>query len=563
MTAIDELYRLLSDTPLYILLPAAAALLTTSLIVWTYVSTHVRYAIGLPQHEKRAPGSRPMEPPLIPYSLPFLGHALDFVTPVGRFWKKLFLKHPRSSGACTIVLGGQTTHVLFDPAAVQALFKARGPTRDRFNDQVTQNGFGVSRAETDKFYGRKETNFYDEKGKRIGARARQEEIWHEYLLKSECINELTAEFASRLGSSMKNDDSVDGEEAVELGITEWLRPQMFNASVTALLGSRLLEVYPGLTSDFWDYDRGMLALFFGIPTVLIPKEKKALDTCMDGMVRWQNLMQEECKGTPLDPRGEVGWEPIWGSRVNRARQLFYEEQDLIPYTKAAGDLGFVFGLSANAIPSTAWILMHILDPNGDKTVLPRLMKEIETAQGADGKLDINTLIGLPLLQSIFQEVLRLYTDVLVVRDIRDDLVVPLEDGREVLMRKGSMAMMPTWVAGHDEERWADPPSSQFCADRFLKTDEKTGEVAFSLTGTAGRLFPFGGGRSICPGRVFAKQEVFAAVAMTLLHFEVEGLSYIDQKGNKVDEFPPLVQSFGGKGVVSLAGDVKVRIKRRV
>jgi cytochrome P450 len=159
--------------------------------------------------------------------------------------------------------------------------------------------------------------------------------------------------------------------------------------------------------------------------------------------------------------------------------------------------------------TTDRFLMHLLDPAGDKTLLPRLVEELKTTRAPDGKLDISALTGLPLFNSMWQEILRLYTDVLVTRDTKEDLTLPFDGGKKsMLFRAGSVIMAPSFLGHHDAKAWTEgAPCGTFYAERFLRDDAVTGKKAFSLTGANGKLFPFGGGKTICPGRVFAKQEV--------------------------------------------------------
>ena len=449
--------------------------------------------------------------------------------------------------------------MLFDPSAVQALFKARGPTRDRFNYQVMENAMGMKRSEVRKFYGVDEATG-DEKDR--DPRFATSEQQYDYLLRIDRVNELTEKFLAKFREETAQDERLNDGKELETGLAIWLRDQMFKASTYALMGKRLLEVYPELTKEFWNYDKAMLQLFFGLPKFMIPEDYKARDRAVAGMQRWHEAVWEECKGQPADPDG-VSWEPIYGSRINRARQRFYKYIGLSTWSKAAADLGMMFGLSSNAIPASSWMLMHILDPKGDKTLLPRVLVELETARSDDG-INVPTLISLPLFQSIFQETLRLYADVLVTRDINSDLLLPVDDGkRQIQFRKGDLVMAPSWLGQHDERRWNNPPHDVFYAERFLKHDPETGKDVFTMTGTAGNFFPFGGGKTICPGRVFAKQEVLAAVAIVLVNFELEPLHFLDGQGKKTENFPGLAKRFAGKGVMTMEGDMKVRIKRRL
>src|SRR5204862_2058328 len=282
---------------------------------------------------------------------------------------------------------------------------------------------------------------------------------------------------------------------------------------TAFMGEKIFDVYPDLAEDFFDFAGIMMSLFLGIPKWLIPAAYRTRAKTVDGLERWH----EQCKGEPFDPERNVKWEPIFGSRPNRARQLYYESSGLSMKAIASLDLGFLFGANSNTIPAVGWMLMHILSPQGDKTLLERIMIELKNVRREDGMLDIPMLLCLPLLQSVFHEVLRLYMDVLITRDVTEDLALPLDDGkRQVLLKKNHVVMMPTWVGHHDETYWVDPPCEMFYAERFLKDDSETGKKVFTTSGMGRKFFPFGGGKTMCPGRVFAKQEILASVAMILL-----------------------------------------------
>ena len=427
--------------------------------------------------------------------------------------------------------------------------------------QIAVKGLGVDHKEGLRYFGLGEGA--DHTG--VTPVAQQEHMNHKYLLERKGVNELTAEFTrvlvDEVASELKGTGGEGGDR--EVGLYAWLQDRMFNASTTAFMGSRLLETYPYFRKDFFDFDRYMLTMFFGLPKWLKPTAYNIRENVLSGLVEWQQKMQEECNSDPTDPDGEVDWEPVFGSRANRAKQRYYASRGMSNRSRAALDLGFLFGLSSNAIPATGWMLLHILDPKGDKSLLDRVMQELESIQRDDGTLDIPKLVALPLLHSVFHEVLRLYVDLLVTRELKEDLTLPLDDGkRQVLLEKDSVVMAPSWLGQRDETSWENPPAHQFFAERFLQTDSVTGKPVFSTSGTNGKFFPFGGGKTICPGRVFAKQEVLASVALVLLAFDFEPVGFVDEQGRSRKDFPGLRQTYSGSGVLAMDGDMRVRIKKR-
>lgn len=441
---------------------------------------------------------------------------------------------------------------------MQALFKARDPTRDRFNYKIMKNSMGMSHSEVQHFYAPPGVS---DESKDYDPRFTTVEGQYDYMLRTDRVNELTVTFVRKLGEELAQDEGLDDGKEIETGLATWLRDHMFKASTYAFMGKRILEVYPDLTQDFWDFDKGMLSLFYGLPKVMLPEEYKARDKTIRGLQQWHRVAWEECNHEPIDP-DDVSWEPIYGSRLNRARQRFYMFKGFASNAKASSDLGMIFGLSSNAIPASCWMLLHILDPNGDKTLLLRVLAELETARRADG-INVPALVSLPLFQSILQEILRLYTDVLVARDVHSDLTLPLDNGeRNLRFHRGDLIMAPSWLGHRDSNVWNNPSPDVFYAERFLKRDPDTGEDVFTMTGTAGKFFPFGGGKTICPGRVFAKQEVMAAVATVLLNFDIQPASFVDGQGRETKRFPRLGKGFQGAGVMAMEGDMMVRMKRK-
>ena len=147
--------RILSNLSPSTLFIVAPCLLVISLLTTVHLYTFSKYHWSLSNYTSAAAKSTKWRPPPpIPYTIPFLGHAIAFLTPKpGEFWANLIRSHPRAAGAYTLLLGGNTTYILFSPSAVEALFKARGPARDGFNLQIAERGLGIDHNEGVKYFG--------------------------------------------------------------------------------------------------------------------------------------------------------------------------------------------------------------------------------------------------------------------------------------------------------------------------------------------------------------------------------------------------------------------------
>lgn len=523
------------------------------LLASTYVWTSIRYKLALR-------GAKSLhEPAHLPYLIPWLGSSLDFLNPtVGGFYSKLFARHPRDMGACTVLLGGESRHLLNSPRAVQAMFKLKNEiaNRDGMNRNIMLNCCGMS-AEDYVKYG--------------PAFPQDHQLSHEYLLRQTNANELGVEFArcyrdvllSGVRAMRQND-----EPRRQADLYSWLSTNMFQASVTTYMGELILKSYPDFAKDFATWDRGFLDLMFGLGKFMAPEAYAAREKAITGMTKWIQAMDERTEGKCPDPNSpDVPWEPNWGSRLSRGRQALWHELGLSQRGRASAELGLSFGLNSNAIPATGWMLMHILDPQ-TPDLLPRVRAEIKPAVivNADESitLDIQKLASQPLLQSIFHETLRCYTDVLVTRELFEDVKLPLDDDkdspRSVLLKKGSTVMAPSLMTHWDPTYYLDPPADVFHAERFLAPanaeKKETGEYVFSTAAAGNRMWPWGGGKTICPGRLFAKQEALAAVALTLMSFEIEP---VDKTSYKI---PGLAKAKPGSGSLCPGGDVKVWLKPR-
>ncbi|OAX82272.1 hypothetical protein ACJ72_03379 [Emergomyces africanus] len=388
----------------------------------------------------------------------------------------------------------------------------------------------------------------------------------EFILKSERVNELTAQFGRLLHGHLEDELAIWPPEGRQLDINAWVRSRMFRASTDALIGSSLLQEYPELEEDFFEFDRHFISLFFGLPKLLNYRAHSARDKVFAGVMRWQNKMEDALQhGSKISPvDSKTDWEPMFGSRANRVRQFYYRDRGIDVRTRAALDTGFIFGISSNAIPAASWMLMHILDPSDkERTLYHRVLTELDQVRRPGDSLpDISRLVGLPLLNSIFHEILRLYVDALVTREVHQPLLLPVGNGRHLYFPPGSVIFAPSWPAHRNPGSWPGPPADQFYADRFLKLDPNTGKLRFSTSGIAGKLFPFGGGKTMCPGRVFAKNEILLSTAYFLLNFDFGVSEYVDGKGNPTSQFPGFSDSYPGSAIVAAEGDIRVTVKKR-
>jgi cytochrome P450 len=204
-----------------------------------------------------------------------------------------------------------------------------------------------------------------------------------------------------------------------------------------------------------------------------------------------------------------------------------------------------------------------------------------TSQDGSRKLDLSRLVDLPLLQSLYAEVLRLHHSINITREVTDDMVL---DGWN--LKKGYLIQAPSHLSHVDESVWGEPghPASAFWAERHLVSVQKTdssGQVTtvkeFSMAKRTRSFFPYGklsgphmlqaanrltgGGLTICPGRHMAKREIMVAVATLVVNFDIELLDYVTEDGTRSDRGPADNPWNGGFGSMPPDRELKIRWKR--
>ena len=153
--------------------------------------------------------------------------------------------------------------------------------------------------------------------------------------------------------------------------------------------------------------------------------------------------------------------------------------------------------NSNVIPMTIWMIIEI---SRDPLLFQAVRKEVNTAfvintETGIRTLDIQRLIALPLLTSVYTEILRLHMNFNVTRNVNESFSM---DGYTI--QEGAMIQAPTSVAHYDEAVWGveNHPASEFWAERHMKDIEEeddSGNISrkrvFAMGGRSGSYFPYG------------------------------------------------------------------------
>ena len=213
--------------------------------------------------------------------------------------------------------------------------------------------------------------------------------------------------------------------------------------------------------------------------------------------------------------------------------------------------GFFWASLGNTIPAVFWSLFYILR---DAKALETIKKEIEihlpnvpliTNENARIAEDWTPeqLDSCVYLESAINETLRLVGAPFMTRKCYRDTQIVLQDGRTIAIKPGEIL---AWFGGASHfDTNLFPQSTEFIFDRFVN---KKAEMVSGF-------MPFGGGKSICPGRFFAKYEIKTCVAMLL--------RYMEYKLEDTATIPSQISSRVGVGIAPPSKDIPIMYRYKI
>jgi cytochrome P450 len=172
----------------------------------------------------------------------------------------------------------------------------------------------------------------------------------------------------------------------------------------------------------------------------------------------------------------------------------------------------ISSLYANAPKATFWALLYILATPG---LAKKIRQETSKAFPATGRRipNLDYLVSsCPYLIASISETLRLASHSNSTRLVDEDTVI-----NGYLLRKGAVIMSPSSHL-HVDPSWG-PDTLSFNPERFISDQ--------SLDKANNQNYrPFGGGRTYCPGRFLAKQEISGFIAIMLDRYDMELISEV-------------------------------------
>ena len=190
------------------------------------------------------------------------------------------------------------------------------------------------------------------------------------------------------------------------------------------------------------------------------------------------------------------------------------------------EVGGGLAVLANTPLALFWTILYIYsNPSALQDCRTEAEAVMSTSTGPHGNLvrslDVTSVkSNCPIITSTFQEVLRLCSIGVSVRQVMQDTLL----NEKYLLKRDSTILLPTIVPHSDRSIWGSDVSS-FNHMRFVKGDASSKVKSGLQNNPSPSSFRgFGGGSTLCPGRHFASTEILATVIMLLMRYDLKPIN---------------------------------------
>ncbi|KAF7951339.1 hypothetical protein EAE96_006655 [Botrytis aclada] len=499
------------------------------------------------------------EPPTVPYMIPFFGRIVDSTINTRKFFHGL-----NDQAVYGAKIFGYKIFFIQGPEMISALWKIKETITAPVHQVLVLN----------KIFGMKP--------KAIATYNRVDYITHVGFLRLLTGDGLSGLYRRRsLEFSYKIQALGIGQEWAEhTDIMKFWELPLIASLNKAIAGPLLEAINPDFTEEFLEFLPYANRLVKSFPPWLIPRAYSLRRKLVATVKTWHSIARSQFKDQYVDANGDA--DPWWGSRCIRERQEYLSKVDNWDYdSMAVSDFGLLWGASINVHKAAVWAIIEIFK---DPALLSRVRKELQEASFDPESLAspefIHKPIQIPLLQSIYAEVIRLHVEVQHVLYSHHSPVYV----NQWIFPKKTPILVPCGPAHHDVNVWntrnGEFPLDTFWADRFLlcpedamsgpmlTTPSSNGVSQFTLssrqknsskpiyceTVMRNSFIGYGVGERTCPGRFLAKREIIAVFARIAQQYDIELLS-------KEKNFKHSV-AFYGFGTQTPKNRIPFRIERR-
>lgn len=317
----------------------------------------------------------------------------------------------------------------------------------------------------------------------------------QYLTQLSC--EASQELCLQLSQYSRNLKVAEASPIVDL--LGWVRHNVAVGTANYLFGQdNPIGGNSELENDFWAFDHGLGGLLVGIaPSITVPQAYHDRERVVKALMQYLHDGHDRS-----------------ASKLVQDRIRLERSYDMSDEMIARSALSFLFAGIVNTTTTTFWIILRLF---ADVELLAQVRAEVgnaiaSTAQNSESSdvLSLNTLKdNCPVLTAVFRESLRLGSENFSVRLIKEDTML----ADKYFLAKGSVVQIAGGVIHADKSIWGEDVD-EFNPNRFLDQTKRGG--GFHPAAFRG----FGGGKTLCPGRHFAINEILVFAAMIAYGFDL-------------------------------------------
>lgn len=295
-----------------------------------------------------------------------------------------------------------------------------------------------------------------------------------------------------------------GEQG-EIELVEFMKQLTINTASHCLLGREFrYELSEEFAHIYHDLEQGVNPIAYHFPNLPLPtfrrrdRARERLQALVGGIVRKRAQQAEK----PSD---------MFQTLID----MRYEDGTALTENEITGLLiGSIFAGHHTSSGTAAWVLLELLK---HRSLLARTREELDTLLGPHGEVSFQSLRGMPMLENVVKEVLRLHPPLIILmRQVSQELHF-----KQYRIRVGDMVWACPPVTHRMSKLFTNP--QQFDPDRFgPERREDKNLMAYQ---------PFGGGKHKCSGNAFAMFQIKAIFAVLLRRYDFEltaaPSSYVD------------------------------------
>ncbi|KAI9714767.1 MAG: hypothetical protein M1820_000056 [Bogoriella megaspora] len=549
---------------------------TTLLVSVVVLVLTTRFFTGWTSKSKSISDGAPQYVPSLPYWVPFLGHLVNLLLSPDSLLKGT--RDTSTRGIFALNLGGSTHNVIFSPSLSHSLLtqKSNVASHEPVAWQILRRTFGMPL---------RQKPAYEELQPELTATINDHLLRDPYL--AEMVNITMGNLRQNIPNlvsfvdslvdqlpweRVSNVTSIQNESSgqyVEASLTPLLKNFVAHTANPSLFGRAFVDNYPQLFDWLWAFDAGFLLLSTGAPRFIpypgLTRAQIARSRLLDAMVSFHRALDAYDTGKPAP---DSTWSDMSDvSPLVRARSAVYRKYNFPPYSRAASDLALLWAMNANANPLIFWLVLRVYQ---DRDLLSRIQQEVAPYVRATQRpatfgipeppevtIDVPGLTSkCPLLKACYIESLRVDSAPWSLKKVLQDFNLAESkadaggsDPVTYRLKKGEYADVAFDLHFTDPKFFPEP--LEWKPDRHLKDLDGEGRYVIPEMGT---IRPYGGGRGMCKGRVFAEKECFAYAAAIFVLWEIEPAG-----GERELKIP----RHGKATAVSYPrDDVRVRLRRR-